>query len=352
MPTRIVVDERERKSGIPDLLRQAGAIIDFAQLKVGDYVVSPETAVERKTMQDLLNSIYDGRLFVQCSQLNEHYVKPVLIVEGNIVDLMDIPEGEEQEQEQKQKVNGERENERENVQEENEKVEIEERDMSIKGKSKGKKIEVPREVEIKQQLREGTILLDDVTGKNIAIDDIAFTQRRRIKSLIEKIPLIYDALAKVALDFRIPIIHTPSADYTSQLLVVMVNKSLQNGRATGPLLKRIKKGNPGYIQQLSIISSLPGVGDKLAVRMLDRFQTPIRALNASAAELARISGFGTERAARVRRILDNTTRQTKCNTSRTTENSEKIKERGFEVIQRTLLDDLSDINNNEHQVDN
>lgn len=348
MPTRIVVDERERKSGIPDLLRQAGAIIDFAQLKVGDYVVSPETAVERKTMQDLLNSIYDGRLFVQCSQLNEHYVKPVLIVEGNIVDLMDIPEEEAEKQEQTQKVNGER----ENVQEESEKVEVEERDMSKKGKSKGKKIEVPREVEIKQQLREGTILLDDVSGKNIAIDDIAFTQRRRIKSLIEKIPLIYDALAKVALDFRIPIIHTPSADYTSQLLVVMVNKSLQNGRATGPLLKRIKKGNPGYIQQLSIISSLPGVGDKLAVRMLDKFQTPIRAFNASAAELARISGFGTERAARVRRILDNTTRQTNSNTSRTTENSEKIKKRGYEVIQRTLLDDLSDINNKEHLVDN
>ena len=336
MPTRIVVDERERKSGIPDLLRQAGAIIDFARLKVGDYIVSPETAVERKTIQDLLNSIYDGRLFIQCSQLNEHYVKPVLIVEGNIVDLMDIPEEEGEEQ----KVDVEY----ENLQEENEKVEVEERDMSKKGKSKEK--------EIKQQLQEETILLNGITGKNIVIDDNTFTQRRRIKSLIEKIPLIYEALAKVALDFRIPIIHTPSADYTSQLLVVMVNKSLQNGRATGPLLKRIRKGNPGYIQQLSIISSLPGVGDKLAVRMLDRFQTPIRALNASAAELARISGFGTERAARVRRILDNATRQTNSNTSRTSENSEKSKERGFKVIQRTLLDDLSDINNNEHQVDN
>lgn len=347
MPARIVVDERERKSGVPDLLRQAGAIIDFAQLKVGDYVVSPETAVERKTIQDLLNSIYDGRLFVQCSQLNEHYVKPVLIVEGNIMDLMDIPEEEGEEQEHKQKVNGEY----GNVQEENEKekVEVEEKDISKKGKSKGKKIRVPHEIEIKQELREESILLNDVTGKNIAIDDITFTQRRRIKSLIEKIPLIYDALAKVALDFRIPIIHTPSADYTSQLLVIMVNKSLQNGRATGPLLKRIKKDNPGYIQQLSIISSLPGVGDKLAVRMLDRFQTPIKALNASAAELARISGFGAERALRVRRILDNTTRQTISNTSRTAENSGKTKVRRFEVIQRTLLDDLSGIKNNEHR---
>ncbi|HYY67718.1 MAG TPA: ERCC4 domain-containing protein, partial [Nitrososphaeraceae archaeon] len=128
MPARIVVDERERKSGIPDLLLQAGAIIDFAQLKVGDYIVSPETAVERKTIQDLLNSIYDGRLFVQCSQLNEHYVKPILIVEGNIVDLMDIQE--EEEEKQKQKIN----DEYGNVQEDNEKekVEFEERDISKK----------------------------------------------------------------------------------------------------------------------------------------------------------------------------------------------------------------------------
>jgi ERCC4-type nuclease len=346
VPARIVVDERERKSGIPDLLRQAGAIIDFAQLNVGDYIVSPETAVERKTIQDLLNSIFDGRLFVQCSQLNEYYVKPVLIVEGNIVDLMDITEEEGEEQERKQKVNGEL----ENVQENNnkEKVEVKEMDINNKGTSKGKKTEVSPGVEIKQQLAEESILLDDVNSKNNAIDDTNFNQRSRTKSLIEKIPLIYDALAKVALDFRIPVIHTPSSDYTSQLLVVMVNKSLHNGRATGPLLKRIKKGNPEYIQQLSIISSLPGVGDKLAVRMLDKFQTPIRALNASSAELARISGFGTERAARVRRILDNATRRTNNNTSRTAENSEKIKERGFEVIQRTLLDDLSDINSNEH----
>jgi ERCC4-type nuclease len=346
VPARIVVDERERKSGIPDLLRQAGAIIDFAQLNVGDYIVSPETAVERKTIQDLLNSIFDGRLFVQCSQLNEHYVKPVLIVEGNIVDLIDTTEEEGEEQERKQKVDGEL----ENVQEKNnkEKVEVKEMDINKKGNSKGKKIEVLPEVEIKQQLAEESILLDDVNGKNNAIDDTNFNQRSRTKSLIEKIPLIYDALAKVALDFRIPVIHTPSSDYTSQLLVVMVNKSLHNGRATGPLLKRIKKGNPEYIQQLSIISSLPGVGDKLAVRMLDKFQTPIKALNASSAELARISGFGTERAARVRRILDNATRQTNNNTSRTAENSEKIKERGFEVIQRTLLDDLSDTNSNEH----
>jgi DNA excision repair protein ERCC-4 len=267
MPTRVVVDERERKSRIPDLLRQAGATIDFAQLKVADYIVSPETAIERKTIQDLINSIYDGRLFVQCSQLIEHYTKPVVIIEGNIIDLM-------------------------SSQEDSEKV--------------------------------------------VDIDHCDNT-----KILIETSPLIYDALAKVALDFRIPIMHTPSVEYTSQLLVVMVNKSLQSGRASGPLLKRIKKGNPAYIQQLSILSSLPGVGDKLALKMLNKFQTPKRALNASIAELARISGFGTERAARVRKILDYET-----NTINSDTNNER-----FQQNQRTLLGDLNDNFNLSQSVD-
>jgi DNA excision repair protein ERCC-4 len=69
-------------------------------------------------------------------------------------------------------------------------------------------------------------------------------------------------------------------------------------------LRKIKKENPTYIQQLSVLASLPGVGDKLALRMLKKFHTPIRALNASAAELATIEGFGLSRAERVRRILD------------------------------------------------
>jgi DNA excision repair protein ERCC-4 len=223
VPARIVVDERERNSGIPELLRNAGAVIDFMQLKVGDYVVSPETAVERKTVRDLVSSIYDGRHFVQCSDLVKHYQKPLLVLQGNIADLLEIPEN---------------------------------------------------------------------------IED------KEVKKLSERMPLAYDALATVATEFRIPIIHTPSPDQTAQLLVILVNKSLRDGKATGPLLRKIKKVNPVYLQQLSVLSSVPGVGDKLAARMLEKFQTPKRALNASAAELATIRGFGLARAVQVRKVLD------------------------------------------------
>jgi DNA excision repair protein ERCC-4 len=221
VPIRIVVDERERSSRIPGLLRQAGAVTDFAHLKVGDYVISAETAIERKTIHDLLNSIYDGRLLVQCSELVQHYAKPVIIIEGNILNLVDV-----------------------------------------------------------------SSLFEDIKFSN------------------DRIYLINDTLARVALDFRIPMINAPYPEYTSQLLVTMLNKALEEGKNNGPLLKRIKKTNPVQIQQLSILSSLPGVGDKLAVRMLKRFITPRRALTASAAELARIPGFGSARAIKVRRILD------------------------------------------------
>ncbi|HYA84057.1 MAG TPA: ERCC4 domain-containing protein [Candidatus Bathyarchaeia archaeon] len=220
MPVRIVVDERERSSRIPGLLRQAGAVTDFAHLKVGDYVISAETAIERKTIHDLLNSIYDGRLLVQCSDLIQHYAKPVIIIEGNILNLVD----------------------------------------------------------------ESSSFEDRLSN--------------------DRIYLITETLARVALDFRIPMINAPYAEYTSQLLVTMLNKTLEEGKNNGPLLKRIKKSNPVQIQQLSILSSLPGVGDVLAVRMLKSFITPRRALTASAAELARIPGFGSARAIKVRRVLD------------------------------------------------
>ena len=224
MPVRIVVDERERSSNIPMLLKNAGAVIDFTQLKVGDYVVSSETAVERKTVRDLISSIYDGRLFIQCSDLVKYYQKPLLVVQGNIAELSETSE-----------------------------------DM-----------EDPED----------------------------------IKLHIERMSLAYDALITVATEFRIPIIHTPSAEQTAQLLVTLVNRSLQEAKATGPLLRKIKKENPIQIQQLSVLASLPGVGEKLAARMLKKFHTPIRALNASAAELATIPGFGLTRAERVRKVLN------------------------------------------------
>jgi len=66
---RIIVDERERKSGIPNLLKKVGINMEIKTLPIGDYIVAPETVVERKSLHDFVSSVFDGRLFDQCLKM-------------------------------------------------------------------------------------------------------------------------------------------------------------------------------------------------------------------------------------------------------------------------------------------
>jgi Fanconi anemia group M protein len=81
---KIVVDYRETKSGVANILEKLGMEIFFATLEIGDYVVSDRLAVERKRTDDFVNSLIDGKrnLFAQLSDLTRVYEKPVLIIEG------------------------------------------------------------------------------------------------------------------------------------------------------------------------------------------------------------------------------------------------------------------------------
>ena len=81
---RIIVDEREKKSGIPKLLSSIGVKTEIKTLPIGDYIVAPETIVERKSIQDLISSVFDGRLFDQCDRLKNNFEFPIILVEGNI----------------------------------------------------------------------------------------------------------------------------------------------------------------------------------------------------------------------------------------------------------------------------
>lgn len=204
---RIVVDEREKKSGIPDLLRLTGIKMEIKTLPVGDYIVGPETIVERKSIHDLLSSIFDGRLFDQCSRLKKHFAYPLILMEGNVDD----------------------------------------------------------------------------------IDKIA-----------ENPFVLYGAISRIALDFKIPIIATPNATHTVKLLVSLCAKK---DSSTGPFLKKIKKSNDVQKQQLSILASLPGVGEKLATRMLQRFGTPMAVLKSSVSDLAKVEGLGNQRAKKIKKML-------------------------------------------------
>jgi DNA excision repair protein ERCC-4 len=205
---RIVVDEREKKSGIPDLLKAVGINLEIKTLPVGDYIVAPETVVERKSISDLISSIFDGRLFDQCTRLKEHFAHPVLLMEGDV--------------------------------------------------------------------------------------DI-------VEQIVENPLVFYGALASIAIDFKIPIVPTPNATHTAKMLVSMCSRK---DVTKGPFLKKIRKSDDLARQQLSVLCSLPGIGEKLATRMLEKFGSPVRTLNASLADLAKVEGLGEARAKKIKQMLE------------------------------------------------
>jgi len=218
---RIIVDERERKSGIPDLLKAVGLNLEMKTLPIGDYIVAPETVVERKSIRDLLSSVFDGRLFDQCSRLKEHFQNPIILMEGNVDEIEEIADN----------------------------------------------------------------------------------------------PLIfYGAISTVVIDFKIPIIPTPSAMHSAKLLVSMCSRKES---PKGPYLKKIKKSTDLEKQQLSSLCSLPGVGEKFAVRMLEKFGTPLKVFTATTSELAKVEGLGEARAKKIKRILESESKFLKASNQKT-----------------------------------
>ncbi len=210
IPPRVVVDERERQSGVPDALSKLDVRVYYSTLRVADYVLSPEIAVERKALRDFVSSVYDGRLFVQASEIARSYRKPYLIVEGDIKEL---------------------------------------------------------------------------------------------GGLTKNLNSYYGAIASVTLVHDLRVMHTSDQAQTAAAIAALARhsrtRSLPSGSFTTPL-----KANDEPHQQLYLVSALPGVGTKLAKRMLSRFGSPRRIMNLSESQLAMVQGLGPKRAARIAHMLD------------------------------------------------
>ncbi|PSS03224.1 DNA repair protein [Coniella lustricola] len=80
-PPRIVVDVREFRSSLPSLLHARSITIVPCMLTVGDYILSPNICVERKSVSDLISSFRDGRLYTQAETMFQHYKSPMLLIE-------------------------------------------------------------------------------------------------------------------------------------------------------------------------------------------------------------------------------------------------------------------------------
>lgn len=79
---KIIVDNREYRSNVVRNLAIKETFVEPQQLDVGDYVLSSRIGVERKNVEDFLESLIDGKLFKQMAQLRDAYSRPILILEG------------------------------------------------------------------------------------------------------------------------------------------------------------------------------------------------------------------------------------------------------------------------------
>lgn len=210
IPPRVVVDERERQSGVPDALSKLDVRVYYSTLHVADYVLSPEIAVERKAIRDFVSSVYDGRLFIQASEIARSYHKPYLIVEGDIKEL-----GE----------------------------------------------------------------------------------------LTKNLNSYYGAIASVTLVHDLRVMHTSDQTQTAAAIAALARHSRTRSLPSGSFATP-PKANDEPQQQLYLVSALPGVGTKLAKRMLSRYGSPRRIMNLSESQLAMVQGLGPKRAARIAHMLD------------------------------------------------
>lgn len=210
IPSKVVVDERERASGVPEELSKLNVRVYFSRLPVADYVLTPEMAVERKTVRDLVASVYDSRIFAQAAQLSAAYARPFLLVEGD---------------------------------------------------------------------------------------------SKEVRQAVRNLKSFYGALANVTIAYGLRVIYTADKEETA----IAIAELLEHARArpsprTAAALPPKSKSIPQ--QQLYVVGSIPGVGRRLAERLLLKYGTPRRVMSLTAGELSMTPGIGWKRAERIKRLLD------------------------------------------------
>jgi len=207
---RVIVDQREKISGIPRLLKTLGLKVEYRMLAVGDYILSQGYAIERKEAHDFINSLFSGRLLDQASRLAEGYDNAILIVEG---DLQSIVEG----------------------------------------------LSNPRSV--------------------------------------------WGALATLAFNYRLHVFFTYNSQQTADFLYILAKRG-SIIKPERPLIYKKLSSRTSEEMKLAILSSLPGIGPKLAKNMLEHFGNLRKVFSASIAELTLVDGLGRVKAEKIIQILD------------------------------------------------
>jgi DNA excision repair protein ERCC-4 len=210
IPARVVADEREKASGVPEELSKLNIRVYFNRLPVADYVLNPEIAVERKSVKDLVSSVYDSRLFYQAAKISAAYAKPFLLVEGD---------------------------------------------------------------------------------------------SKEVVGLVKNMKSFYGAIANVTMAYGLRILYTANPKETAMAIAGLLNHARARPPAKMPT-EVPPKAKSVPQQQLYLVSAMPGVGRKLAERLLAKYGTPRKVMSLTAGELAQTAGIGWKRAEKIKQMMD------------------------------------------------
>jgi DNA excision repair protein ERCC-4 len=214
---KIYVDEREKLSQVPKHLIEYGATVIFKQLEIGDYIPAEGYIIERKRIDDLIRSVFQGRFFGQIKKLSSYPGKVFLLIEG---------------------------------------------DSNV----------LPR-----------------LTRNAKAVEAAVLTT------------IIYNDSIKL--------IYTRNAAHTAEV-IYYIAKKLQSpkelGKAALPTYHKLRKPKDINLRdwQIYILASFPGIGPKLAEKLLDKFGSLREVLNASPYQLTRVEGITEDKARLIHSILD------------------------------------------------
>uniref|UniRef100_A0A6G1SAP4 DNA repair endonuclease XPF n=1 Tax=Aceria tosichella TaxID=561515 RepID=A0A6G1SAP4_9ACAR len=78
---KVLVDMREFRCQLPSIIHKRGLEIEPIQLEIGDYILTPDTCVERKSISDLIQSLQSGRLHNQAKAMTRHFKRAILLIE-------------------------------------------------------------------------------------------------------------------------------------------------------------------------------------------------------------------------------------------------------------------------------
>jgi len=205
--SEIIVDNREQASELPRILSEMGFKIIFKQLAVGDYVLSQDLAIERKTIHDFIASLFDGRLFRQADDLSKNYKISIILIEG---------------------------------------------DASL------------------------------------------------VSQLLNNPKVYYGALSSLIINYNVKTVFVPTVE-DSAIFIDRLAFNLKKDQRTRIIYNQ-KKYSSGEDYQINLVASLPGIGPKLAEKIIEKFGSPIRAFNAGITELAEV--VGKARAKKIKAVLE------------------------------------------------